>query len=505
MSATEIQESQLPSDQRHFDVLIVGAGVSGIGAAWHLQHNLPGKSYAILEGRQRIGGTWDLFRYPGIRSDSDLHTFGYEFKPWTNEQSIADGPAILDYLNETATENGIDEHIRFGFKVVSASWSSEDAIWTVQSVEAETGETVVHTASWLFCASGYYSYEHGHTPDFEGRERFAGQIIHPQFWPAELDYSGKRVVVIGSGATAVTLIPAMADEAEHVTMLQRTPTYVVSVPRKDPIANFLKRHLSAQHAYSLTRRKNILVQKFTYNLSQNRPGIAKWAIRRMLEGQLPEGYDIDTHFSPPYNPWDQRLCSVPNGDLFRAIRKGHATVVTDHIDTFTETGIRLKSGRELEADIIITATGLDVVAFGGVEMTVDGKQMVLNERLAYRGMMLSDIPNFVYSIGYTNSSWTLKVDLVFDFACRVIRTMDQNGFEKVVPVNSDPSMQTRPLLDFGAGYVQRVVDQLPREGTGSPWQLSMDYIKDRKRLRSEPIQDGVLRFERARVSAPLSA
>ena len=487
-------DSLIDASAVDFDVLIVGAGVSGIGAAWHLQHNLPGKSYAVLEARDAIGGTWDLFRYPGIRSDSDLHTFGYAFKPWTGEQSIADGPAILDYVRQTASENGIDGHIRFGHKVVGARWSTEAAKWTVEVLKVGSEETVFFTASWLFCASGYYRYDRGHQPHFEGRERFGGAIIHPQQWPEDLDYAGKRVVVIGSGATAVTLVPAMTDKAAHVTMLQRSPTYVVALPEKDRVANFIKRHLSADRAYALVRRKNIWMQKTTYGLSQRHPGLVKKAIRWMLERQLPEGYDIDRHFTPTYNPWDQRLCSVPNGDLFTAIRRGTASVVTDRIDTFTENGIRLESGEEIEADIIVTATGLEVLVFGGAQMEVDGEPVVLNQKLAYRGMMLSDVPNFVFAIGYTNSSWTLKVDLVFDYACRVIKRMDQQGYRICEPVNDDPSMPTHPLLDFSAGYVQRAVEALPKEGDRAPWELSMNYVKDRKTLREEPIEDGVLRF-----------
>lgn len=485
----------------HLDVLIIGAGVSGIGAAWHLQHNLPKKSYRVLEARDQLGGTWDLFRYPGIRSDSDLHTFGYQFKPWTDQASIADGPAILDYLEETAVENRIDERIRFGCKVTAAEWSTEDSQWTVSYADSQSGESETLTCSWLFCASGYYSYEHGYLPHFEGSERFEGLIIHPQEWPQDLDYTGKRIVVIGSGATAVTIVPAMAEKAAHVTMLQRSPTYVVAVPGKDPIANFFKRHLSAERAYALTRRKNIFMQKTVFNLSQKRPAIVKWAIRKMLERQLPEGYDIDTHFTPDYKPWDQRLCSVPDGDLFKAITNGSASVVTDRIKTFTEHGILLESGTEIEADIIVTATGLQVLVLGGIDMTVDGVKPVLKDSLAYRAMMLSDIPNFVYSIGYTNSSWTLKVDIVFDYACRVIETMDRCGYSKCVPVNPDPSMETRPLLDFQAGYVKRAVDELPREGTKAPWELTMNYVKDRKSLREDPVQDGVLQFSTPSATA----
>ncbi|MGO9762282.1 MAG: flavin-containing monooxygenase, partial [Solirubrobacteraceae bacterium] len=364
-TAASLDEYESTATER-VDMVIIGAGMSGIGAAWYLEHRLPGKTYAILENRESAGGTWDLFRYPGIRSDSDLHTYGYAFKPWTDEKSIADGPAILDYIRETASENGIDRHIRFGHRVVRASWSSEEALWTVEAQRNDTGEPVVLKCSWLFGAAGYYRYEQGYLPDFEGVERFQGQMIHPQHWPEDLDYSGKRVVVIGSGATAVTLVPAMTDRAAHVTMLQRSPTYVVSLPERDWIANLLKRVLPAERAYAITRRKNIWMQRTFYELSQKRPGLVKWLLRKGLEKRLPEGYDIDTHFTPSYGPWDQRLCAVPDGDLFAAISSGRASVVTDRISTFTEHGILLESGRELDADIVITATGLDLQALGGV-------------------------------------------------------------------------------------------------------------------------------------------
>ncbi len=481
----------------HVDTLIVGAGLSGIGAAYHLQQALPGRSFAILEGRSASGGTWDLFRYPGIRSDSDLHTYGYAFRPWTNEKSIADGPAILKYIRDTAAENGIDRHIRFAHHVTRVEWSSEDARWTVHAQRTDVGEEVRLTCAWLICASGYYRYEAGYTPDFPGAERFEGLIIHPQRWPEDLDYTGKRVVVIGSGATAVTLVPAMAGRAERVTMLQRSPTYVVSLPEKDLVANLLKRLLPAEMAYSITRRKNIWLQRTVYNLSQSRPWIIKGLLRRMLEKRLPEGYDIDRHFTPAYNPWDQRLCAVPDGDLFKAISLGTASVVTDTIEEFTETGIRLASGTELEADIIITATGLDLVALGGVEVVIDGEPVSLPDKLVYKSAMLSDVPNLAFVFGYTNSSWTLKLDLVCDYVCRVMAHMDRLGFDACVPVNADPGMATRPFLDFGAGYVQRAVSRFPRQGTTGPWQVKMSYAADQRLLRDGTVNDGILRFSRA--------
>jgi monooxygenase len=491
-SAAGIEEHKSTETER-LDVVIVGAGMSGIGAAWYLEHRLPGKTYAILENRDSTGGTWDLFRYPGIRSDSDLHTYGYAFKPWTDEKSIAAGPAILDYIRETASENGIDRHIRFGHLVVRASWSSAQALWTVQAQRNDMGETVVFECSWLFGAAGYYRYEQGYMPDFEGVERFQGQLIHPQHWPRDLNYSGKRVVVIGSGATAVTLVPAMTERAAHVTMLQRSPSYVVSLPEKDPIANLLKRVLPADRAYAITRRKNVWMQRTFYELSQRRPGLVKWLLRKGLERSLPAGYDIDTHFTPAYGPWDQRLCAVPDGDLFAAISSGRASVVTDRISTFTRQGIMLESGAELEADIVITATGLDLQVLGGVELSVDGEQVSLPDQLIYKSAMISNLPNMLFVFGYTNASWTLKVDLVCDYICKLIAMMDRGGYASCVPVNADLGMPTRPMLDFGAGYVQRAVDRFPRQGTGA-WEVKMSYRDDLERLRHGPLADGVLRF-----------
>ena len=483
------------------DVLIIGAGVSGIGMGCHLRRALPGKGFAILEARQAIGGTWDLFTYPGIRSDSDMHTFGYAFRPWTGTTTLADGSGIRQYIQDTAREYGVDSHIQFGHKVVSAKWSTAESRWSVEAELTDTGELVTMTARWLFCATGYYRYDKGHTPEFAGIEDFEGKVVHPQQWPSDLDYGGKRVVVIGSGATAVTLVPAMADSAAHVTMLQRSPTYIVAVPGKDPIARLLKRYLSPLRAYSITRTKNVFFQRLQWTLSKRYPGLMKRAIGWLAERQLPEGYDIDTHFTPNYNPWDQRLCSVPDGDLFRAIRKGTASVVTDRIKTFTKNGILLESGAELEADIVVTATGLDLLAFGGVQPVVDGETVDISTTIAYRGMMLTKVPNFTYAIGYTNASWTLKVDLVCDYLCRVLEHMDRNGYAACVPVNDNPSMQTRPLLDFDAGYVQRSLHLFPREGEHEPWELSMNYLKDRKTLRDVEIEDGLLSFSSSRSKA----
>jgi monooxygenase len=478
----------------HVDVLIVGAGLSGIGAAHHIQGKFPGRSYAILESRDAIGGTWDLFRYPGIRSDSDMQTLGYRFRPWTQAKAIADGPAILDYVRDTATEAGIDRHIRYGHRVVNASWSSADALWTVQATRGEDAEPVRLTCAFLLVCSGYYRYDQGYSPTFQGSDRFTGQIIHPQHWPEDLDYTGKRIVVIGSGATAVTLVPALTDKAEHVTMLQRSPTYIVSVPATDVVANKLRRVLGDRRGYSVTRWKNVLLTSTLYQLSRRRPRLVKSLIRSGVKRQLPTDYDIDTHFKPHYEPWDQRLCMVPDGDLFKALRDGRASIATDRIATFTETGIELASGAHLDADIIVTATGLNLMLFGGMTLSVDGRDVVASETLAYKGMMLSGVPNFAFTIGYTNASWTLKADLVSEYVCRLLAHMDKRGYRECVPVDDDPTIVRRPLLDFAAGYVLRSIDQLPKNGSRSPWQLGMNYAQDVLTLRHGRIVDGAMRF-----------
>ncbi|WAC53593.1 flavin-containing monooxygenase [Gordonia sp. SL306] len=477
------------------DVLIVGAGISGIGAARYLTTEHPARSFAIVEARAAAGGTWDLFRYPGIRSDSDLHTFGYEFKPWTDKQAIADAPRILDYLHETIDENGLTEHIRYQHRVVSAAWSSDDARWLVEIDRGDTGERTRISAGWIFCGSGYYDYDEGFTPEFQGRERFQGQIVHPQHWPEDLDYAGKRVVVIGSGATAVTLLPAMADEAEHVTMLQRTPTYIIPLPREDAIANALKKVLGDKRGYALTRQKNVAQQRLLFELCQRFPSVARRMIRKINASQLPEGYPVDTHFNPPYNPWDQRLCVVPDSDLFRTIRKGKASIVTDRIATFTETGVLLESGEELEADIVVTATGLNIKIIGGIDLSVDGRPVSLPDTVVYRGMMLSGVPNFALAIGYTNASWTLKIGLLCEYFCQLLTYLDRHGYDSVWAV-ADPAMPTRPLLDFGAGYVQRALATLPKQGPEAPWVMSMSYYADRRLLRGD-VEDEHLHFSGA--------
>jgi monooxygenase len=469
----------------HLDVVIVGAGLSGIGAAWHLQERCPGKSYAILEMRERSGGTWDLFRYPGVRSDSDMQTLGYRFRPWTDNKALADGPSILRYVRDTAQEAGIDEHIRYGHKVVRADWV--DDRWTLQ---IEGREPI--SCQFLLACSGYYRYDEGYTPPFEGQ--FDGPVIHPQFWPEDLDYQGKRVVVIGSGATAVTLVPALARSgAGKVTMLQRSPSYILSMPDEDAIASALRRRLGEKRAYAITRWKNVVLATLLFQLSQRFPRPMRKLYRAGAIRQLPAGYAVDTHFNPRYKPWDQRLCLVPNGDLFEAVSEGNAEIVTAEIERFTPTGVRLTGGEELEADIVITATGLNLLAFGGIEFTVDGKRIELPRTMAYKSMMLSGVPNFLFTIGYTNISWTLKADLVSEYACRLINHMDANGHTRAVPVR-EPDVDERPFLDFNPGYVLRSIHELPKQGEREPWRLSMSYILDVLKIRRGSIDDGVLEF-----------
>ncbi|MBM4469079.1 FAD-dependent oxidoreductase [Rhodococcus hoagii] len=482
---------------RHVDVLVVGAGLSGIGVAARLRREHPERTLAILESRAASGGTWDLFRYPGIRSDSDVQTYGYDFKPWKGRKALAPAADILGYIRETAREYDLDRHIHYHHRVIRADWSRSDARWTVVAQIGDTDETATFTTNWLFCASGYYNYDRGYTPQLPGVERFAGQLVHPQHWPEDLDYVGKQVVVIGSGATAVTLIPAMADATGHVTMLQRSPSYIIPLPAEDALSSVFRRVLGDERGYRLTRKKNIAQNVWIYELCQRFPRQARAVIRWLNKRLLPSGFDVDTHFNPRYDPWDQRLCVVPGGDLFATIRKGKASVVTDRIETFTETGIALESGRHLDADIVVTATGLDLLALGGVELRLDGEPVDITERLAFKGTMLSDIPNFSFAVGYTNAPWTLKVDLVAEFLCRVLTEMDRRGADVAVAENREEGMDTRPLLDFAAGYVQRSLDLWPQAGTKDPWNLQMDYYKDVAVLRDTPVDDGTLTFAAA--------
>ncbi len=486
-------ESQQAAGVEHLDVLIVGAGLSGIGAAHQILTEFPAKSVAIFEGRDAIGGTWDLFRYPGIRSDSDMQTLGYGFRPWSDDRALADGPSIREYVCDTARECGAEKRIRFGHRVTRASWSSAEARWTVEATRGD-GERVTVTCSFLYLCSGYYRYDEGYTPTFEGIDRFAGTIVHPQHWPENLDYAGKRVVVIGSGATAVTLVPALTDRAEHVTMLQRSPSYVLSIPGRDPLARFLRRVVGDRIAHPITRWKNVALMTALFQLSQRQPRLVKAIIHAALKAQLPPGYDVDTHFKPRYAPWDQRMCVVPDGDFFRAIRRGRASVVTDRVEAFTERGIRLESGDELEADVIVTATGLNLLALGGIELELDGREVALPERLVYRGMMLSDVPNLAFVVGYTNASWTLKADLVSTYVVRLLAHMDEHGYATCTPINDDPTVTERPLLDFAAGYVQRSVDQFPKSGSKPPWSSGASYPHDLVTFRRARLEDGVLRF-----------
>jgi monooxygenase len=489
----------------HFDVLVVGAGLSGVGAACHLKARCPGKTIAILEARDCIGGTWDLFRYPGIRSDSDMYTLGYSFRPWEDAKSIADGSSILSYVRETAADNGVEELIRFHHRAVRAEFDSARGCWTVHARRDDTGEEVRIRAGFVMMCSGYYRYDEGYSPRFPGSERFAGQIVHPQKWTEEIDYAGKRVVVIGSGATAVTLVPAMAKTAAHVTMLQRSPSYVIALPAEDPIAHKLKRVLPLRVAYHLVRWKNVLLMLLSFQLSRRRPETAKAILRRGLERHLPEGYDIDKHFTPAYNPWEQRLCLAPDADIFEAIADGSASIVTDHVETFTETGITLASGEELQADLVVTATGLNMLPLGGMQLSVDGREIDISQTLGYKGMMLSGVPNLAMTFGYTNASWTLKSDLTCAYVCRLLNHMDVNRFDFCVAENHDPALGIEPMIDFSSGYIQRAISKFPKQGSRAPWRLYQNYALDIMSLRRAPLEDEAMRFARASVEAPAPA
>jgi monooxygenase len=486
----------------HLDVVIVGAGISGISAAWHLQQRCPTKSYAILESRENLGGTWDLFKYPGIRSDSDMFTLGFRFKPWESAKSIADGPSILEYLKETAAENGIDKNMRFRHKVVAADWSDTESRWTLTVDHGDEQSTL--TCSFLLACSGYYNYDEGYSPEFRGSEDFGGTIVHPQHWPTDLDYAGKKIVVIGSGATAVTLIPALANSgAGHVTMLQRTPTYIGSLPDVDPVAERANKLLPPKLAHIVNRWKAITFATAQYQLSQRFPKYMRKTLLTMAQRRLPEGFDVEKHFGPDYKPWDQRLCLAPNGDLFKTIRHGKADVVTDTIDRFTETGIALNSGKHLDADIIITATGLNIQFFGGAQVLRNGEPLDLADTVAYKGMMLSGLPNVVFTFGYTNASWTLKADLTSEYVCRLLNYMDAHGYDTVEPKTPDDSVERRPFVDLSSGYVLRAVDRLPKSGSVTPWRLKQNYFVDLRLIRQGKVDDDALHFTRQRT--PVSA
>ena len=473
-----------------FDVLIVGAGISGIGAGYHLQTECPHKTYAILESRDAIGGTWDLFRYPGVRSDSDMYTLGFSFRPWTAPKAIADGPSILEYVRDTAREFGIDRRIRFGTHVTRAQWSSDTSEWTVEATR--DGEVVRYCCSFLFMCSGYYDYAEGYTPDFAGVDSFRGAIVHPQRWDATLDYAGKRVVVIGSGATAVTLVPEMAKTAAHVTMLQRSPTYIVSAPAQDRFADSLRK-VSPRLAYTATRWKNVLFGMAFYGFCRRYPERVKSFIVGAVRRALGADYPVERDFAPTYGPWDQRMCLVPDGDLFDAIKTGRASVVTDHIDAFVPDGIKLRSGAVLPADVIVTATGLKLKVLGDLAITVDGKRVDLATTLAYKGMMFSGVPNLALSMGYTNASWTLKCDLTCAYVCRLLNFMAQRGYTQCSP-RDDATVERVPMIDLTSGYVRRSIDEFPKQGSKAPWRLYQNYLLDVMTLRYAPVDDGVLAF-----------
>lgn len=493
-SARRVRDTRPVIGEPDLDVLIIGAGITGIGVACMLERELPGRRWAVLESREAIGGTWDLFRYPGIRSDVDMYTFGYSFNPWRSSRGIADGTAIREYLEQTATDNGVTTRIRFGHRVVSASWSSEAGAWRVTAVRADSDETVELTARWLFSATGYFRYDHGHTPQFEGIDEFEGEVVHPQHWPERLDWTGKRVVVIGSGATAVTVVPAMAEAAAHVTMLQRSPTWMVTVPWRDPINRLLGRRLSPDRAYAIARRRSIFIQQFVWNVCKRRPELVAKALLRGVKRQLPAGYDVERHFKPDYDPWDQRLCVVPGGDLFKEIRAGRASVATDRVERFTAGGIRLESGAELEADIVVTATGLDLLAFGGVDLEVDGRRVDVGQAVTYRGMMVSGVPNFITSFPYPHVAWTLRVEVVAEHFQRILEHMDAISGTSCVPVQRDPRLPTHPFGDYTSNYVMRSRHLFPQSGDREPWMLDLNLRRDRRNLRERELDDGILAF-----------
>jgi len=480
----------------HIDVVVVGAGISGIGAAYNLKTRCPQKSFTILEGRANIGGTWDLFKYPGIRSDSDMHTMGFKFKPWNSPKTIADGPAILSYLEETIEENDLRKKIQFNKKVIDASWSSIEALWTLE-VEDQSDKTIEKTTcNILYLCGGYYNYDKGYTPEFKGVENFKGQIIHPQKWPEDLDYTGKEVVIIGSGATAVTIVPSMAEKVKHITMLQRSPTYYFAAPDEDVIGNFIKKFTTNRLGYFLVRWKNILLGRFMLSRMRKNPEKIKTQLIDQVRDHLGEDYDVDKHFTPRYMPWDQRLCLVPNGDIFNAINSGKASVVTDTIDTFTEEGIKLDSGEELEADIIITATGLNMQLLNGINIKIDNETLDISKKLQYKTMMFSDVPNLIATFGYTTASWTLGADLISEYACKLINLLDKKGCNYFCPQSGDDVTSENDYLDLSSGYIERVKHQLPKQGSRDPWINTQDYLKDITQIRFKSLEDQDLKFKK---------
>ncbi|HLI24399.1 MAG TPA: NAD(P)/FAD-dependent oxidoreductase [Acidimicrobiales bacterium] len=483
-----------------WDVIIVGAGLSGVGAACHLRMRSPDRTFIILEGRAAMGGTWDLFRYPGVRSDSDMFTLGYSFRPWRSSQSIATGPSIRQYIADTARHHGVDGLIRYHHRVIEAAWSTADATWTVSVQRTDNGQRLEMTCRFLYMCAGYYRYDHGYEPPFPGRHRFSGPVVHPQKWPESLDYAGRRVVVIGSGATAVTLVPAMAERAGHVTMLQRSPSYILSVPSHDPLAEALARRLPQRLAYSLVWWRNVIIATLLYQASRRWPHQVRRALRAGVVRQLPPGYDVDRHFGPRYHPWDQRMCLVPDSDLFRAIRRGQASVVTGDIESFTETGVKLTSGVEVPADIIVTATGLQLATMGGARLSVDGVPVSVPDSVVYRGMMLCGVPNLAFTMGYINASWTLKADLVADYVCRLLNHMAGHGHDYCIPQSPDPGEPTRPFIGLTSGYVRRSLADLPKQGARRPWLLQQNYLKDMLLFRHTPV-DQAMEFGCARQPA----
>lgn len=480
---------------QYFDIIIVGAGLSGIGAAYHLQEKCPDHSFTILEARAAMGGTWDLFRYPGIRSDSDMYTLGYSFRPWKEAKAIADGPSILQYIKDTAKDGGIDQKIQYNHKVIGASWSSEAKQWTIEVEKSDTQETLQYNCNFLLMCSGYYDYDNGYLPDFKGTERFKGRIVHPQKWTSDIEYAEKKVVVIGSGATAVTLVPELAKTAEKVTMLQRSPTYITSAPSKDFIANGLRKVLPSKAAYTISRWKNILLGLGFFKLARSKPNFVRKLFLKGAKKELGENYDVETHFNPKYNPWDQRVCLIPDSDLFESIKSGKSEVVTDNIETFTEKGLLLKSGKELKADLIVTATGLQMKIISGIELKVDGAAMNAPDLYCYRGMMFSDVPNFAMVFGYTNASWTLKADLTCEYVCRLLNYMKKTGKQQVTPRIEADSITEVPLLDFNSGYVLRALKHLPKQGSETPWRVHQNYVKDIFNFRYSKLESKELEFK----------